>query len=130
MMNKKQPMSVPNDEPAVWDLVVQDMNDRDKIGALKHGMRLQPHNGRDALVDACKEALDLVVYLRQAIYEREAEQRHNYMTTIEEINRLRRYADAMNGKPGTERHIFRGHCPDSLQPDSRDPECEACRLLR
>jgi hypothetical protein len=32
---------------------------------------LQPHNGRDALADAYQEALDLVVYLRQEIAERE-----------------------------------------------------------
>jgi len=50
-------------------------------------------------------------------------------TPAEEIDRFRRYADAMHGKAGTERHIFRGHCPDKYQPDSRDPECEACRLL-
>lgn len=28
-------------------------------------------NGRDALLDAYQEALDLVVYLRQVIYERD-----------------------------------------------------------
>lgn len=33
---------------------------------------LQAHNGRDPLVDAYQEALDLVVYLRQAIEERRA----------------------------------------------------------
>lgn len=32
---------------------------------------LEPaHNGRDALVDAYQEALDLTMYLRQAIEER------------------------------------------------------------
>lgn len=50
-------------------------------------------------------------------------------SAIDEIERLRRYADAMNGKPGTERHIYNGACPDNGQPDSRDPECPACRLL-
>lgn len=30
---------------------------------------LQPHNGRNALIDAYQEALDLVVYLRQALEE-------------------------------------------------------------
>jgi hypothetical protein len=30
---------------------------------------LQAHNGRNALIDAYQEALDLVVYLRQAIEE-------------------------------------------------------------
>jgi hypothetical protein len=32
---------------------------------------LQPHNGRDCLMDAYQEALDLAMYLRQAIFERD-----------------------------------------------------------
>lgn len=56
-------------EPFVWDLVLQDMAERDKIGSERYGTRLQPNNGRNPLIDAYQEALDLVVYLRQAIYE-------------------------------------------------------------
>lgn len=26
-------------------------------------------------------------------------------------------------------HLFRGDCPDSSQPDARDHECAACRIL-
>lgn len=66
-----QPAPKPNANQAVWDLVVQDMLERDKFGESKYGTRLQAFNGRDALVDAYQEALDLVVYLRTAIYERE-----------------------------------------------------------
>lgn len=62
---------VPNDLPAVWDLVIADMEARDLVGRGRYGTPLQPYNGRDALVDAYQEALDLVVYLRQAIYERD-----------------------------------------------------------
>lgn len=57
--------------PAVWDLVMEDMRERDCKGVLSYGVRLQPHNGRDALWDAYEEALDLAAYLRQAIYERD-----------------------------------------------------------
>ena len=60
-----------NDKPAVWPLVVADMTARDAEGRRKYGVPLQPHNGRDVLVDAYQEALDLCVYLRQAIYERD-----------------------------------------------------------
>ncbi len=60
-----------NDGPAVWDLVLADMGARDAEGRRKYGTPLQPDNGRDALIDAYQEALDLVVYLRQAIYERD-----------------------------------------------------------
>jgi hypothetical protein len=58
------------DKPAVWDLVMADMGARDAEGRRKYGTPLQPDNGRDALVDAYQEALDLVVYLRQEIWER------------------------------------------------------------
>jgi hypothetical protein len=49
------------------------MKERDQAGLAKYGTRLQPFNGRDALVDAYQEALDLVVYLRQRIAERDEE---------------------------------------------------------
>lgn len=70
-MNAKEPAPTPNDHPAVWDLVMADMQERDGVGIAKYNTRLQPHNGRSALIDAYQEALDLVVYLRQAIYERD-----------------------------------------------------------
>ena len=70
-MNEKQPKAIRNDNPAIWDLVIADMHERDMMGEKKHGTRLQPFNGRDVLVDAYQESLDLVVYLRQAIYERD-----------------------------------------------------------
>lgn len=68
----EQPAPKPNNLPAVWDLVMIDMLIRDRQGAEKYGTRFQPHNGRDMLRDAYEEALDLAVYLRGAIYERDA----------------------------------------------------------
>lgn len=44
------------------------------------------------------------------------------------IDRLRRYIDALHGK-GSVRHAYSGRCPDETQPDIRDNECPACRLL-
>ena len=38
---------------------------------MRYGTALQPHNGRDALLDAYEEALDLAMYLKQAIVERD-----------------------------------------------------------
>ena len=70
-INTPEPNPIKNNHPAVWDLVLKDMAERDAIGEQKYGTRLQPHNGRDALKDAYQEALDLIVYLRQAIYERD-----------------------------------------------------------
>lgn len=67
-----QPPPKPNDGQAVWDLVIADMVERDGVGRKRYGTPLQPFNGRDALVDAYQEALDLVVYLRQGLEERKA----------------------------------------------------------
>lgn len=67
-----QPPPVPSNRPAVWGLVMADMRERDAVGRARYGTPLQAFNGRDPLVDAYQEALDLVVYLRQAIEERDA----------------------------------------------------------
>lgn len=69
--NKDQPDPVKNDNPAVWSLVIKDMADRDILGTERYGVRLQADNGRDTLLDAYQEALDLAVYLRAALYERD-----------------------------------------------------------
>jgi hypothetical protein len=66
-----QPAPQQSIHPAVWDLVIQDMQARDRFGDNKYKTRLRPFNGRDVLADAYQEALDLVAYLRQAIYERD-----------------------------------------------------------
>jgi hypothetical protein len=68
-----QPAPIKNDLPAVWDLVIHDMQYRDQTGLHTYGTRLQPHNGRDALWDVYEELLDAAVYIRQAIYERDGE---------------------------------------------------------
>lgn len=57
-------------EGDVWLLVLHDMQERRIHGIEKYGTPVQPFNGRDALVDAYQECLDLCVYLRQAIEER------------------------------------------------------------
>lgn len=57
--------------PAIWPLVIKDMADRDNFGKEKYKQRLQGFNGRDMLMDAYQEVLDLAVYLRGALYERD-----------------------------------------------------------
>lgn len=66
-----EPDPTPNRELAVWPIVIADMQLRHEMGIAKYGTPLQPFNGRDALWDAYQEALDLAVYLRQAILERD-----------------------------------------------------------
>jgi hypothetical protein len=50
---------------------MRDMENRNKAGIEKYGTPLQPHNGRNSLQDAYEEALDLAVYLKNAIIELE-----------------------------------------------------------
>jgi hypothetical protein len=69
--NPVQPMPTSAEGPAVWDLVLADMGARDRVGAQRYGQRLMANDGRDALRDAYDEALDLAVYLRKCLLERD-----------------------------------------------------------
>lgn len=67
---------LPQSEPkqgrtVVLPYVIDDLAKRAQMGKDKYGTYLMTNNGRDALIDAYQEALDLVMYLRQAILERE-----------------------------------------------------------
>ena len=67
-MNKtviKEPMPIKG-KVDILPLVVSDLCERNKIGMVKYGTTLQSHNGRDSLVDAYQEALDLCMYLIKA----------------------------------------------------------------
>lgn len=55
---------------SIHDLVIEDMSARKALGLGRYGTILQAGNGRDALLDAYEEALDLSAYLRQEIEER------------------------------------------------------------
>lgn len=69
-------MSQPTPAPGkqvVYEYVLRDIQERVAAGEKKYGTKLMTFNGRDALWDAYEEALDLVMYLRQAILERDHE---------------------------------------------------------
>lgn len=68
-----QPDPIKSKYPEVYKLVNIDLEERYKVGLERYGIALQPFNGRDALRDAYEEAIDLVFYLRQAMYERDGE---------------------------------------------------------
>lgn len=51
--------------------VLDNFRARAEEGKKKYGTYLKTHNGRDPLVDALQEAMDLVMYLTQAIMERD-----------------------------------------------------------
>lgn len=65
-----EPLPQPGKTP-VADLVLADIQARVDAGFQKYGTKLMTHNGRDPLWDAYQEAIDLVMYLRQAIAERD-----------------------------------------------------------
>jgi hypothetical protein len=69
-----QPLPVRNGRPDVQSLVMADIETRRQVGIERYGTPLQPFSGRDALRDAYEEALDLAMYLRQAIEERDSGQ--------------------------------------------------------
>jgi hypothetical protein len=53
------------------DSIIVDMRERDRIGRERYGVPLTAGNGRDHLVDAYQEALDMLVYLRAELDERD-----------------------------------------------------------
>lgn len=76
LASEHQPEPKPGQQN-VADYVLRDIAERIEAGELKYGTKLQTFNGRDALWDAYQEALDLVMYLRQAILERDAQESKN-----------------------------------------------------
>lgn len=66
-----QPSPKKNDHPVIQDMVREDIETRKQLGIERYGTALQPHNGRDMILDAYEEALDLVIYLRGVLYERD-----------------------------------------------------------
>ncbi len=85
---RENPPPTPNTSLPIWEMVVMDMIARDKAGRKKYGTPLQANNGRDALLDAYEEALDLAVYLKQAIVERD-ERRVALKKAIDRGNRAK-----------------------------------------
>jgi hypothetical protein len=68
----EQAPPLPNASRSVQDMVIDDMQARKQVGMARYGTLLQVGNGRDMLRDAYEEALDLAVYLRGAIAERDS----------------------------------------------------------
>ena len=69
---QEQPNPTPNTSTPTWELVMRDMENRNMAGVEKYGTPLQPKNGRNSLQDAYEEALDLAVYLKNAIIEHQS----------------------------------------------------------
>lgn len=71
-VHEPTPTETPQSRP-VLDEVVADLKARSETGRIKYGTLLKTHNGRNALMDAYQEALDLAMYLKQRLMEMEDE---------------------------------------------------------
>jgi hypothetical protein len=67
-----QPLPKEVDGPSMHDKLVEDILARKEFGLRKYGQPLRANNGRDTLRDAYEEVLDLAVYLRTLIAERDS----------------------------------------------------------
>lgn len=79
---KNRPAATPEPIPTgtgekVLPEVIKDLYARADVGHAKYGMYLRTRNGRDALNDALQEALDLSMYLKQTIMERDGHMDHS-----------------------------------------------------
>jgi hypothetical protein len=62
----------PNEgKESVTNQVIIDLEMRRKLGIKKYGTELKTFNGRNPLIDAYQEALDLCCYLKQKLMEQE-----------------------------------------------------------
>lgn len=66
-----QRLPSPAGGPNMQDLVIKDIEARKEIGLKRYGQLLKADDGRDNLLDAYQEALDLAVYLRKELYRRD-----------------------------------------------------------
>lgn len=92
-----QPPPKSNAGPAIWDLVIADMQERHQIGIERYGTPLQAFNGRDSLVDAYQEILDLAVYLRAKIHEEES--LASLKDAFDDVRVGRKQREAVDGCP-------------------------------
>ena len=79
MSSRPEPAPTEGIGPDLWPLVIARHRgrpafcraalERHAFGVAKYGTGLRAFNGRNALIDALQEALDLVVYLEQARVE-------------------------------------------------------------
>ena len=66
--SESEPKPTGNGQTVLY-LVLKDLIDRAEVGKKEYGTYLKTNNGRSALTDAYEEALDLCMYLKQALLE-------------------------------------------------------------
>lgn len=86
-----QPLPVGGRE-CVQDRLIEEIENRKRLGIQRYGQPLMTHSGRDALQDAWEESVDLAVYLTQVRMER--------ADTREAVALLDRWIAAHPDEPG------------------------------
>lgn len=66
-----QPLPVANEHRDIQSRVIEDIAARREVGISRYGTALQPHNGRDAMLDLYEELLDACMYAKQVMVERD-----------------------------------------------------------
>lgn len=56
----------------VTQAVITDLQERERVGIQRYGRTLETFNGREALLDAYEEVLDLAQYIKQVLMEDDA----------------------------------------------------------
>lgn len=64
-----QPLPTSNDSPDIQSMVIADIVERRRLGISRYGVALQPHNGRNALLDLYEELIDAAMYCKQRLVE-------------------------------------------------------------
>lgn len=67
-----EPLPIPNNNPSIHDLIIQDLQDRKQFGLDKYGTPLQFGNSRKTATDLYQELLDAACYSRLLIEENKA----------------------------------------------------------
>lgn len=75
----------PNGKPSVWLQVIADMQKRQEHGVAKYGVALQPHNGRDPLLDIYEELLDAAVYIKTRMLEEKSTDIEGLLWLLDEL---------------------------------------------
>lgn len=57
---------------SVTQAVITDLRQREQVGIRRYGRTLETFNGRNALIDAYEEVLDLAQYIKQVLMEDDA----------------------------------------------------------
>ena len=107
----------------IANCLCKDIQDRATLGEERYGERLQPFNGRSALVDAYQESLDLPMYLRQLIEEARDEQGHfirafNDLQQIAHKNAVEKgFWTGDQGSPGNKIGLMHSELSEALESE-------------